>query len=117
MAEVAGFSAPAELVVEPYEERPDAVLFSFPLEQGEPLGELTPAERGVLDGVRHGLSNAQIARLRGVSVRTVANQIATLFKKVGAQSRLDLALLAARTERGCPEGRTHHRRSRRGLVR
>ncbi len=111
-------SAPVGLLVEPCEERPGALVFSFPLEERPlPLHDLTPAEAVVLDGVRGGLSNAEIARSRGVSVRTVANQMASLFRKLGAQSRLDLALLAARTERGCPSFRTRDRRVRRTHVR
>lgn len=112
---------PDGLVVERCEERPDALLFSFPLrERSRPLAELTPAERVVLDGVCRGLSNAQIAYQRKASVRTVANQIASLFKKLGATSRLDLALLAARSapvESGCPDLRTGERLARRTPVR
>lgn len=100
---------PAGLVVEPSFEAGEALVYSFPLVTRARLDVLTPAERGVLEGVRHGLSNAEIARLRGASPRTVANQIASVFKKLGAQSRLDLALLAAGADcprRECPEART-----------
>lgn len=54
------------------------------------LAALTQAERSVLDLVATGASNADIARVRGSSVRTVANQVACLLKKLGAGSRFEL---------------------------
>lgn len=51
---------------------------------------LTAAERVVLEGLLGGLSNGQIAAARGVSVRTVANQVAAVLKKSGAASRMEL---------------------------
>ena len=49
-----------------------------------------------------GLSNAEIAKRRGVSVRTVANQIAAVLHKLGVVSRRELAVRHARCalERG-----------------
>jgi DNA-binding CsgD family transcriptional regulator len=40
------------------------------------------------------MSNAAIARARQTSVRTVANQVASLFRKTGARSRDELARIA-----------------------
>lgn len=54
-------------------------------------GTLTPAERDVLDLLRRGLSNAEIARLRERSSRTIANQVAAILQKTGAPSRRTLA--------------------------
>jgi DNA-binding NarL/FixJ family response regulator len=51
---------------------------------------LTPSEREVLAHLFEGLSNAGIARLRGRSVRTVANQVASIYRKLGVGSRLQL---------------------------
>lgn len=48
---------------------------------------LTDAERNVLELVRSGLSNDEIAQMRSRSVRTIANQVATLLKKTNATSR------------------------------
>ncbi len=57
-----------------------------------PLGcGLTPAEREVARLVLEGLSNAEIARRGGRSIRTVANQVASIFAKAGAGSRRELA--------------------------
>ena len=51
---------------------------------------LTPAERAVLEGLLAGQSNAAIARARGTSIRTVANQVAALMRKLGLDSRREL---------------------------
>ncbi len=51
---------------------------------------VTAAERVVLRLAAAGLSNAEIAARRRVSPRTVANQIASLFRKLGVHSRLEL---------------------------
>ncbi len=58
------------------------------------LPALTGAEREVLDHLLAGKSNAVIARLRRTSVRTVANQVASIFRKLGVSSRSELAALA-----------------------
>lgn len=57
------------------------------------LAALTPAEHEVLRLLVGGASNAAIARLRGRAERTVANQVAALLHKLGADNR---AVLAAR---------------------
>ena len=51
---------------------------------------LTAAERDIAAGLLAGESNAHIARRRGTSVRTVANQVASLFRKANVQSRAEL---------------------------
>lgn len=52
---------------------------------------LTEAEVAVKALVLEGCSNAEIAKRRGVSVRTVANQLQSLFKKLGVSSRAELS--------------------------
>jgi DNA-binding NarL/FixJ family response regulator len=52
---------------------------------------LTEAERDVALAVIRGLSNAEIARARHASVRTIANQMAALMKKLEVASRVELA--------------------------
>ncbi len=51
---------------------------------------LTRAERAVVGRVIAGDSNVEIARRRGTSPRTVANQLATIFRKLGTRSRWEL---------------------------
>lgn len=53
--------------------------------------ELTAAEQAVFALLIEGKSNADIARARGASVRTVANQVASVLKKFGVGSRSELA--------------------------
>jgi DNA-binding NarL/FixJ family response regulator len=53
--------------------------------------QATRAEIGVAILATAGLSNAEIATRRGVSVRTVANQLARLFDRVSVGSRAELA--------------------------
>jgi DNA-binding NarL/FixJ family response regulator len=52
---------------------------------------LTLAEREVLGIVLEGASNAEIARRRSTSARTVAVQIKAIFTKLGVRSRAELA--------------------------
>lgn len=51
------------------------------------LERLTPAEHSVACALVTGLSHDQIARERGISSRTVASQLASVFKKVGVSGR------------------------------
>ncbi len=53
----------------------------------------TPAEIAVAALAVAGMSNAQIAHQRGVAPRTIANQLATLFGRLGISSRSELAAL------------------------
>ncbi|MFT3926454.1 MAG: helix-turn-helix transcriptional regulator [Myxococcales bacterium] len=48
---------------------------------------LTEAEWEVLRHVKDGLSNAEIARTRAASIRTVEHQVASILKKTGATGR------------------------------
>lgn len=57
------------------------------------LAGLTPAEQQVARHAASGASNAEIARERGVSLRTVTNQLASVFDKLGVRSRAGLAAL------------------------
>ena len=52
---------------------------------------LTPAEQAVARDVLDGLSNAEIARRRNSSPRTIANQLAAVYRKLGVASRAELA--------------------------
>jgi DNA-binding CsgD family transcriptional regulator len=56
---------------------------------------LTAAEREVVRRMLLGASNADMARARGTSVRTIANQVASALRKLGIGSRLELYSLFA----------------------
>ncbi len=51
---------------------------------------LTSAERAIAQLVAQGCKNDEIARLRGTSPRTVANQLAALYQKLGVGSRMEM---------------------------
>jgi DNA-binding CsgD family transcriptional regulator len=49
--------------------------------------ELSDAENDVLELLQRGLSNAEIAAARGRSIRTVANQVASILSKTKSSTR------------------------------
>jgi DNA-binding CsgD family transcriptional regulator len=72
----------------------EMAVLSYPLQPGDLPESLTEAEREVALAIVAGRSNAEIAAHRGTSPRTVANQVASLFAKLGLRSRNELATLA-----------------------
>jgi len=62
----------------------------------EPRVSLTDAERAVHLLLLAGKSTREIASARGSSERTVANQIAAVFRKFGVHSRGELAAVRAK---------------------
>jgi DNA-binding NarL/FixJ family response regulator len=61
-----------------------------------PEAKLTLAERDVLVGVLAGKSNSEIAAERRTRTRTVANQVASAFEKLGVSSRSELVARCSR---------------------
>lgn len=53
---------------------------------------LTPAEWRIVDGIRHGMTNAEIARMRGISVDAVKFHVENAVGKLGLRGRPDLKL-------------------------
>jgi DNA-binding NarL/FixJ family response regulator len=78
---------PRNLVAERIDD--ELVVFTWDVAEPPPV-KLTTAERAVLARVVRGESNEAIARARKTSVRTIANQVASLLRKTGAASRFDL---------------------------
>lgn len=77
----------------------DVELVVISLADAEGTASLTAAERAIVRLVIAGCSNKEIAAQRGVSVKTVANQLAAIYDKLGVCSRFELAsLLADRSE-------------------
>jgi DNA-binding NarL/FixJ family response regulator len=60
-----------------------------------PLGELTPRERAVLEGIAEGLDNTEIAASLELSEKTVRNHITRVFDKIGVEHRYQ-AIVRAR---------------------
>ena len=75
------------------------VILSYATSLSRRVRELTPAEHDVLRHVLAGATNARIAAVRRTSKNTVANQVASIFRKTGVCSRAELAAFVA-TERG-----------------
>lgn len=71
----------------------DLVVLTFPL-ACEPAAALTDSESHVLELLLDGMTNAEIAARRGTTPRTVANQVQSLFDKLGVRSRLELVTAA-----------------------
>lgn len=69
------------------------MLFVYPLDAPAMPAGLTSAEQAVAEQIADGASNHQIAEQRGTSVRTVANQVAKIFRKLDVQSRAELVAL------------------------
>ena len=59
-------------------------------------GDLTSREREVLELVRQGLANKQIARRLGISERTVKAHLTSVFNSIGVTDRTGAALWAQR---------------------
>lgn len=87
--------APPGLTIEdPGTDGTEGVVLSFPVpDASSHASRLTNAERAVAQGILHGLTYRELAERRGVSARTVSNQVRAVFAKLRVHSRLDLALL------------------------
>ena len=64
------------------------------------LDALTRREREVLAELAKGQSNREIARVLGVSEKTVKAHVSSVLAKLGVQDRTQAALLAVRHEQG-----------------
>jgi DNA-binding CsgD family transcriptional regulator len=66
------------------------------LSQAAVDAELTARETEVLSCLAAGMSNKQVARSLGISIRTVTVHVSNLLRKTGSASRTEAALRAAR---------------------
>jgi DNA-binding NarL/FixJ family response regulator len=83
-------------------------LLSFDL-CGDPghtarINSLSPSQRHVAQLAVEGRTNAEIASARSTSVRTIENQIAEVYRKLGVRSRRGLAALGLPRARGLADG-------------
>jgi len=76
------------------------VVISVPIDLGPALDGLTPAEIDVCEGLLAGLSDSEIAAERGTSPSTIANQVASIFGKLGVHSRAELVVVLEQGNRG-----------------
>jgi DNA-binding CsgD family transcriptional regulator len=69
---------------------------------GAPDAELTAREIEVLSCLAAGMSNKQVARSLGISIRTVTVHVSNLLRKTGSTSRTEAALWAVRHQLASP---------------
>jgi DNA-binding NarL/FixJ family response regulator len=95
LAELAAFFAPTGLrttLAETAVEGDRLLVGAFSAVREDLIEQLTDAERAVLAALLAGSTNADIARRRECSERTVANQVQAIFRKLGVRSRAELAV-------------------------
>ena len=91
--------APRGLLAERLDvEGDEFLLLAFPAEPGD-LSGLTSAEQEVASALLQGRSYQEIARQRGTTSGTVANQVRSIFRKIGVRSRAELAKKASSGQR------------------
>lgn len=66
----------------------DTIVISAP-EPGLP-GRLSQSEKDIVRAAIGGRSNAQIAQTRGTTTKTIANQLYTIYRKLGVNTRQEL---------------------------
>ena len=66
------------------------------------LPDLTARETEVLSCLAAGMSNKQVARSLGISIRTVAVHVSSLLRKTRTASRTEAALWAVKHRMGRP---------------
>ena len=70
------------------------IVLSYSLRAGAPFAGLTPSELGVVEAVLEGRSSREVAAQRRVSTRTIANQLAAVYGKLGVSGAAALIRLA-----------------------
>jgi DNA-binding NarL/FixJ family response regulator len=65
-------------------------------EEDDPLAELTPQERRILDHIAEGMTNRQIGEAMFLAEKTVKNYVSNLLTKLGMARRSEAAAYAAR---------------------
>lgn len=75
------------------------IVATMPLVADTRVAALSDAEKVVVELALTGRSNAEIARVRRRSARTIANQMRSALRKLGVTSRIELAVLCARQAR------------------
>ena len=88
------FRRPSGLRVEASLDDGNTLVVSFRVPEPNWQTLLTRTEAEIAREVLSGLSNAQIAHKRGTAVRTIANQVASIYRKLKVRSRLELSLYA-----------------------
>ena len=64
------------------------------LSEEQPIPDLSPRQREILESITRGLSNAQIALQLDISAESVKTHMAKLFAKLGAANRTEAVAIA-----------------------
>ncbi len=76
------------------------VIFEFEEPPPAPsAGLLTPTEQAIVGMLLSGLGAAEVSARRGVSYRTTANQLTSIYQKLGVSSREELVAKLAHCSR------------------
>jgi DNA-binding CsgD family transcriptional regulator len=70
----------------------ELTLLAFTVPDAQLPDALTIAEQEVALQVYAGASQREIARARGVSVKTIGNQLESIYRKLGVCNRIELVL-------------------------
>jgi predicted ATPase/DNA-binding SARP family transcriptional activator/DNA-binding CsgD family transcriptional regulator len=81
----------AEYALSEEDDQPEATIAQGPSAYAEPRDELTPREREVVVLVARGLTNHQVSTELSISERTAGNHVAKILKKLGLNSRAQIA--------------------------
>lgn len=77
----------------------EILVLSYPVPRWCSASVLTEAEQAVAEAVLRGESRSAVAKARKSSPRTVANLLAQAFRKLGVNSRVELAAALAARQR------------------
>ena len=83
----------------------EVLVVSYPLRRPGSFALLSAAELAVVEAILEGRSHRDVASERGVSVRTVANQLASAYRKLKVRGAAELAVLV-QSATATPSGRT-----------
>jgi DNA-binding NarL/FixJ family response regulator len=68
--------------------------------ESNPINELTPREREILEGLASGLSNKEIGQKLFLSEKTVKHYVTNILQKLQVRNRVEAALLAQKSAGG-----------------
>jgi len=97
--------AAGEAIFGPGVARRVLTFFSAPPPAADPFPELTTRERQILDLIAAGLSNPAIADRLNLASKTVANNVSTIFTKLGIADRATAIIQARNAGLGIEESR------------
>jgi DNA-binding CsgD family transcriptional regulator len=78
-------------------DQPEATIAQEHLTSTEPMGNLTPRELEIVLLVARGLTNRQVSTELSISERTAGNHVAKILKKLGLNSRAQIASWVSET--------------------